>query len=173
MALATITLYASRTDLEHLLSVYGVDQRLDHDGSGGISAAEEAFLTDCLTEASETVNWYLFNRYDPVNLAMSNWVARKTTILAAYRLTSSRGNPPLFVEDAERALDDLERAVTDPRFGPPGVPIRPTCIPVFSNLRVDARYNWRCIRVEKNNSSPIPTKLRQNVDIIEANTIEI
>lgn len=173
MALQTITLLAQQSDVEHYLSAQGVRYRLDDDGDGVVSVDEQAALTDALTEASETCYFYLFFKYDPVNLAVSNWVNRKATILAGYRICTRRGNPPpnIVVEDAAKAEEDLKAVADGPRMVP-NVPLRRMLAPVWSNTRADPRYNFRVIRVERQQSSQQTTGLPQNTDWQDAYLFE-
>jgi phage gp36-like protein len=165
VALANVVLYCDQGSVERYLSAQGVSLRLDDDGDGYISDTEQAALTDALIEASETCNFYLFWKYTPTMLATSNWVNRKATLLAAYRLCSRRGNPPpqIVVEDAARVEEDL-KAVADGGRMVPNLALRRVLAPVFSNTRVDPRYNFRCIRVERQQSSSQPSQLPQNTD---------
>ena len=56
----------------------------------------------------------------------------------------------------------------------PNVPLRRLLAPVWSNIRVDPNYMFRCVRVERNQSSQYnPTQLQQNTDWNDAFCFEI
>jgi phage gp36-like protein len=163
--------YTDRAAVERLLSAAGVRRRLDDGGDGQADAAESAALDDAIADATETVNYYLFSKYLPARLAASPWVWRRATVLAAYALAQRRGNPapePL-AERAERAVEELEALADGPRVLP-GVPLRMTLAPTWSNVRVDPTRNWRVIRVERGRSSP--SRLPQTPDWGEAFSAE-
>ncbi|HMO86302.1 MAG TPA: hypothetical protein PKC18_15420 [Lacipirellulaceae bacterium] len=175
MALASITLLCTQADVERHLSVYGVRLRLDDDGDGHVDSAELAAMTDARTEASETCYFYLGQKYSEEMLATSNWVNRKAMILACYRICTRRANPcpDSLAEDAAKVEEELKSVADGPRLIP-GLPLRRILAPTWSFTKADPRYQFRVIRVEKNNSSQHnPTRLKQNVDYVEAFTYEI
>ena len=154
MTLATITLYCSQTNVEQILSANGVTLRLDDSGDGTVSAAEQLAMDFALADAAETCNFYLWPKYSPSWLATSNWVNVRASWLATYALCDRRGNPcPESLEDrAEKVLEELERVHSGSHLLP-GVPLRWAMAPVYSNVRADPRYEYRVLRVERNNSS--------------------
>lgn len=162
--------YCDQGDIERLLSPGGLYSRADENGSGIIGTTSQAVIADAINEATETVNFYCWNKHDFGVLASSVWVNRKTAILAAYRICSNRGNPvpDQLVEDAAKVEEDLTR-VHDTNFTVPGVALRRQLAPVWSNTRVVPwPYQFRVIRVERNNSSQHnKTSLPQNVDYEE------
>jgi hypothetical protein len=176
-------LYCTQTDIETQMSIKGVRLRI-HDPASpavptsnvpGKSVSEQPsqVLQDAIVEATETCNFYLWSKYDPMFLAQSNWVNRKATFLACYRIGSSRSNPPpdTWVEDALKAEEDLKAVADGPRIIP-GLPLRRTLAPVMSNVRfVPWPYQFRCLRVERQNSSAHNrSQLPQNIDYQEAYT---
>lgn len=167
--------YCTQADVEHLLSQAGVVMRLDDDNDGSASNPFELHaMQDSINDATESCNYFLFMKYDPANLANSNWVNRRATILAAYDLCGRRGNPvpESLAERAEKALEELE-AVAEAYRLLPGIPLRRTCAPTWDNVRCDPRYNWKVIRVERNTSSPQTTSQPVNQDWMESFAYEI
>lgn len=175
MALAALTLLCNQTDVENYLSPMGVKLSVDDDGDGYVSTQEQQAISDALAEAAETVYFYTWHKYTPNALATSNLVNRKATIFAAYRLRGRKGNkvPEQVEEDAAKA-EELLATILNGNGLLPMIPLRRILAPVWSYTRVDARYNFRCIRVERNNSSQHnPTTLKQNADWQEAFSFEI
>lgn len=169
-------LYCDQGDMERFMSVGGVYSRLDQDGDKVIDfATEQSFIQDCITEATETINFYCYDKYDPSILATSPWVNRKTTLFACYRLCSVRLNPvpDQLMEDAASTEELLEK-IRDNGWKLPGVPLRRVLAPVMSLTRVVPwPYTFRCIRVERQNSSQYNrTTLQQNIDYQEAFQVE-
>ncbi len=154
MALATITLLCSQSDVEHYFSARAVKLHLDDNADGIVDAGEQAAMTDALTEAAETIYYYCYQIYSPAALATSNLVNRMATHFAGYRLAGRKGNPipETVVEDVAKDEERLKE-VRDANGRLPGVPLRRILAPIVDNIRVDPRYNFRCIRVERNQSS--------------------
>lgn len=175
MPLQNITTYCTQSDIEHYLSAAGVELSVDDDGDGYISTDEQAAITDARVEASETVNFYCWDKYTPAALATSNWVNRAATIFAAYRLRSRRGNPvPAIIVDDAGKYEEKLTLIKEANGKIPGVPLRRTLAPVWSNTRCDPRYQFRVIRVERNQSAlHNPTQLPQNTDYSDAFTFEL
>ncbi len=171
MTLSPIILYCNEADLDRMLSSYTVDAMTDDETTG---PAIEADINDCLVMAAETVNMYAIWKYTPEMMATSNWVNRAATILAAYELRQRRNNecPEQLLERAEKIEDQLQQ-VLDGKMPIPGLPRRYRKQVVFSNIRVDMTYNFRCIRVEKNTSSPWSrTSQIQQVDYQDLFSVE-
>ena len=170
--------YCTQTDVEAYMSTLGVRDRLDDDEDGNISAAEQVRLTDCIINATETVNFYTIHRYKPQYLAQSNWVCRRATELATYDLCTCRGNPaPTSVaERAKQAQDWLEQ-IHNIQYKVPLIPERRVLAPSWSSLRANPRYNFKVIRVELNTGSTTePTQATaqpQFPDWTEAYSFEI
>lgn len=165
MALQNITLYCTESDVQRRLSIDGEQALLDMNNDGMVDATEQQGLTDAITDATETINFYLFSKYDPVWLVQSNWVNRRTVDLAIYALCGFRNHtPPDHVVDrAQKAEEDLEAIADGPRKVP-GLPQRLDTAPIISNVRVDPRFTWKKIRVERPISSKPSTGYAQVPD---------
>ncbi len=169
MALITLDyLYCTEGDVQRYLSAAGVALRID-DGAGAIDAA----FQDAIIEASETINFYLWQKYFNYSLATSNWVNRKCTALAAYVVCGRRGNEPPenVIERAEKAQEELKQ-VADNRRLVPGLPLKLYLAPQMSNIRFDPRYEFSCLRVERKQSTRNASKLPQNVDYRDQWTVD-
>jgi len=152
-------LYCTQADVESILSSAGVLDRLDDEGDQYVTSTELVAMTDIITDASETVNFYAWSRYSGESLATSNWVKRRTAELAAYELCTRRGNPaPEAVEAKALAAQEMLSKVRDRNHPIPGIGLRRILAPAWSNIRCDARYNWKVIRVERGTSTSEPTQ---------------
>jgi phage gp36-like protein len=173
VALANITLYVNQGDVERQMSIQGVNLRLDDDGDGYISKAEQAAMQDALVDASESCNFFLYPKYTPAMLATSNWVNRKAMLLASYRLCTRRNNPvpDNVAEDAAQAIEDM-KSVADGARLIPGLPLRRNLCPTWDNTRCDPRYWFAVTRVETQSSSQQPTQLPVRTDWAESMTFE-
>lgn len=160
------TYYCDQDSVTAILSAVGVTLRLDDDQSGSASVSEIAYLTQLRGWASQTVDMYCWDRYSPSWLAQSPLVQRWASFLACYDLCSRRGNavPDQIQMHAEKAEDDLKE-IHAGRLRIPGIPQRRVCAPTWSNTRFDPRFQFRCIRVERNTSSRIASGVPQVIDI--------
>jgi hypothetical protein len=158
--LQAIVQYCSQADMERLLSTAGVIAGADHDADGALNTMEQLVINDVINLASETINYYLYNLYDPANLATSNLVNRWSTILACYELKGERANPePTTLTDWAADAEDKLQAIYDHRHYLPGIPLRRTFAPTWDIVRVDPRFSFKCLRVERNRSSQQPNAL--------------
>ena len=176
MALQTLDYYyCTQTQIEQALSVAGVLLRVDDDADGTIDSGVEAdSITDARIEATETVNYYCWSKYTPARLSESNWVNRQAVALAAYAICSRRGNPPpqIIVERAEKA-EEMLKAVADKGRVIPNLPMRRSLAPDVINQRVDARFQWKVLRVEKDLSTKRASALPVVTDWLSAAMYEI
>src|SRR5262245_62009918 len=86
-------LYLTEIDVMNRLSAEGVLSRLDADGDGMVNPFEQKALDDALSDASETINFYTWMKYDPSVLVGNAWVNRRAVDFAAYVLCGLQGNP--------------------------------------------------------------------------------
>jgi len=151
-------LYTSQQDMEDFLSPLGVRVRADHDADGALSAAEQRAITYAVNGGTETILFYTYSRYDPAVLANSWSVNRWATYFACYQLCCERVDPipETLITLIEDATTKLEQIQLGRHAGLPGIPVRRTQAPVWSNVRVDPLYQFKCIRVEKGRSSKGP-----------------
>ena len=174
MALQSITTYTTQAKVERVLSEAGLLSRVDHDASGtiddGTDADETTLVTESIEEASEIINWYCYQRYTPANLAISNWVSRACTWIAAYCFCEGlRGNaaPESIVTRYEDWVAKLEQ-VLENGGKIPGIPERSVLAPAYSNTRVDPRYRFKAIRKERGTSTQDKGRvLKEQVDYRE------
>ena len=169
-----VTYYTSADDVTAVLSAHGVRLRLDDDQSGSLSVAETATLTQFRGWASQTVEMYTFDHYAPAYLATSPLVQAWATWLCCYELCKRRGNavPEVIQDEAERTEDTL-KDIQGGRLRIPGIPLRRSRAPTWSNTRFNPRYTFRCIRVERRSSSPIRSALPVVEDYQSAYWVEL
>jgi phage gp36-like protein len=154
MALESVQLYCSQADLEGLLSFNGVKLWADDDGDEEIDAVEQDAIDFALGDAAVTIDQYLSTLHTPTWLATSRWVNNRATWLSAYALCGRRGNTvPESLEN--RALEIQEELAYHRDSSRPiaGIPVRMAMVPTFSNVRVDVRYSFKVLRVDRTTSS--------------------
>lgn len=136
--------YTTKEEISRLISQAGLNLRVS-DLNG---ADLEAYWTELIEEATETVNQYCSWTYDRNDLAGSRWVRSRTTWIAVVLLCRRRGNPvpDSFLQRYDEILEELELV----RLGLlliPGLPLTSDLLPAMSNLRTDYRFYSRKIRV--------------------------
>src|SRR5262249_39802752 len=113
-------LYTSRSWLESLLSIEGVNLRLDDDQSGVVETSpEENYLTyQGINIATARVNGYCLQIYDALQLANSWEVWDWATIVGARWICSRRCNPipESIMELYEEAITELKEIRANQRF---------------------------------------------------------
>lgn len=157
--------YCTEADIQALLGSDGTTARLDDDDTGAQSATEAGYLTTAIYWATDRCNFYLLSRYAAQYLAQS-WLVNQWCVLCAAKwLSSRRGNPPpgSINELYEQAVEDM-KLVHDGKYEVPGIGTRDAQWPFWSNVRVDAVYALRKIRVEKPISEKTATTYPQHPD---------
>lgn len=172
---ARSVVYCTQTDVERILSVTGVRDRLDDDQDGYVSTAEQARMTEICEDVSDTVDFYCWDRYSPDQLSLSSWVLKRSAELAAYFLCTTRANPvPQSIMDRAQKAEDWLEQVHEGRYRIPSCVLRRSQAPVWSSIRADPRYNWRVLRVELGYSSSRQTTTQpQNPDYREQFSAEM
>lgn len=175
MAVTSPYAFCTQADVERRLSALGVQLRLDHDNDGAVDADEQLTMTDAISDATETLLYYCWAKYAPEVLATSPWINRRAVDYAAYVLCGVRCNP--IPEDVIRRVEAAEKLLKEVRDGNgflPNVPLRRRMAPVWSNTRVDPRYQFKVIRVDPQTSSRHSGgTYAQNVDWPASYTFEI
>ncbi len=142
--------YCTQDDVDAVLSVDGTVGRADDDATGALSATETGRITKCINWASDRINLFLLSQYAAADLAGSWLVNEWCAIMAAYKLSCRRGNPPAgsLATLYDEAIEEL-KAVKSGEYQLPGIGARDLFTPAWSNVRVDLSYALRKIRVEK------------------------
>ena len=164
--------YCAESDLQAMIGLDAEVSHLDDDQSGAVDGPEATYLSQAISWATEQCNKYLLGRYRETDLATSWLVNQWCTIAAAYWLSVRRGNPsPAAVAKLyAEAVKDMTQ-VHDKQFDIPHLGTRNTTWPAWSNVRVDALYQLRKVRVERPISDRRPSAA-QNRDIAADLTIE-
>lgn len=165
-------LYCTQQDMENILSACGLLTTVDDLRNNAITSDEQQMVVDAQTDATCTIDYYLGFKYAPAMLATSPLVNRWAATLASYSLRKHGGqDPPAslveWASEIEQKLEKIQEGVALL----PGVGLRRSLAPSWSFTRLDLRWQFRVIRVERNNSSNNPaTSLQQNTDYQELYT---
>lgn len=157
--------YCTEAELIRYLSTNAVTDYADHDDDG---TADTDVVDDCINQATEEIDLYARQRYTQTDLQTSTLINRWCVVLAARFLQTRRGNV---------ISDSIEREwfrIADPDNGLlariakgliqlPGIPLRASLRPSFSNLTVDRRRRVSTIRVTQENSTDAPTTMTQDI----------
>jgi len=156
MALAFCTL----ASIQDVLSADGVTLRLDD--------SPPSTYADVIDEASQYVNFYLWERYTEATLNASLWVKHVAKTVAAMMLCERRGNPvPVGVLERFGRYQLMLEAIQGGKAKVPGAALRKSSAPVMSNMSAVNRPYPRAV-VEKLQSTGTPEGYTQNRDPLEA-----
>lgn len=156
--------YCDPGDIQRRLSTANVKLHIEDFGKSSMSGESDA-VSDCIWDATEIINYYCQVLYRPEDLVKSTWINRRATDIAVYILVSRRGNiqSGSLAEAYKQTIMWLE-AIHSSRYEVPGIPIRATQAPVWSNVRIDQRYSTYRVRVERTISQRSPARHSQSVD---------
>lgn len=150
--------YTSYEEVERLLSRDGRKGWTDdlHYGNGNYTDADEIevqeFYTEIIEDATSTIDQYLQRIYQTSDMERSPWIRRRATYLAAYYLTSRRGDPGLYGGHYERIVSELMMASMGD-IQVPDLPFNDTLMPVIQNPVVDMRYVYSHSRIRRETST--------------------
>lgn len=150
-----LTAYFTLRGLQNRLSVEGVNLRVDDKPETWIAVRDNT---------STIIDEYLRLRYDPVQLAQSDWVRERALDIGTCLLCKRRGNPvPIGIaSQCERAEERLEMV----RLGQleiPDIGARKEDVPVLSNVR-SRLTPWPRTVVEPSRSTGTPEGYNQRAD---------
>jgi hypothetical protein len=160
-----MTFLCEKTDMQNVLSAFGVEAFSDHEETG---ADNDAVIDFCRTQATGEMRGWIGQLYELTELSKSELVTAWVAVMSCYYLCMKRGNP---IPDS--LVDEYDR-ITNPQTGIiaqvqkekfliPDIRRKATNIPVFSNMTIDRRYRRETVRVTSANSSQLtPTKLEQD-----------
>lgn len=150
------TAYCSITDVQNRLSAEGVTLRTDD--------SPPTSYGEVITEASTEIDEYCLHRYTAANLAVSDWVRFRASVIAAVLLCERRGNPvPRSLEKRyDKLMERLEK-VREGTLNIPDLAMRKEEVPVLSNVRIRLDPFPRTV-VENNRSTGTPEGYRQHAD---------
>lgn len=157
--------YTTEDQVEVRASVVGVDLRTDDDTAPTINP-----MTDCISRASATIDFYCSAKYSTTGLAASRFITKLATDLALWELCKRRLNPApnSVAADAEAAIALLEKISTGEALIP-GVARSIGMAPTVVNHRIDLR-GYPGSRTDLNRSSELArqnTGFQRNIDRTE------
>ena len=155
----SLTLYCTETQLDDLLSSFGVQVRTDDEDSG---STDESQIQPVIERATADVNFSLMQRYPLAIIAPSGtaitWVKWATAIIAAVYLCQRRGNdvPETLVEAFDETKAKLKEIAdgTMQLVGDSGI-VNPQFddTPTVSNFRFNDWFRLQKIRRTADNST--------------------
>ncbi len=133
--------YCEIADVQNILSSEGVQLSVDD--------TPPTAYGDAIARASNRVDFFLFRRYEPSELAKSDLVKDWAAVFAAYYLRTRRGNPipqglAALLGDA---LEDLKQ-VQAGQNEIPGIVMRRSHAPALSKMRATMRPYPRAVVVK-------------------------
>lgn len=139
--------------IERIFTTLGVDLRTDDQES---PEDIDIVIAEVISWASTTIASYTLKHYDTEELVNNPWVQRRAAIICCYYLSQRRGNPPQFVAEYKRILEELE-LVNENKIMIPDAIVRAADVPCVHSHRVDDRYFINKLRVVKSQSTnPYP-----------------
>jgi len=156
--------YCTEAEVIRYLSANAVTDFADHDDDG---TADTGVVDDCINQATEEIDLWARQRYTQTDLATSTLINRWCVVIASRFLATRRGNviPDVIEREWQRIADPdngLLIKISKGLVQLPGIPLRESFRPTFSNLRIDRRRAFSTVRVTKANSSDAPTKMTQD-----------
>ena len=136
--------YTTQAEIERIWSIKAAASRVDDDSDG---STESELWNDVIDEATDEVNLYAENWYDPADMVNNKWVRRQASYIGAYFLSQRRGDPGRFHQLYERIIATLEK-IRDGLMQIPRLGQRENQVPSISNYRVDDRYRIAKTRVQ-------------------------
>lgn len=142
--------YTNQASLESLLSTQGVLNNVNDSQEVDLAhanASDPNRILGAISDATDLIDLYCQNYYNPSDLSKSEWVFRRCTWIAAHFLTERRGNPGYFLEQYTKSVEWLEK-IQSGLFQIPRIPMSSDLRPALSNYVVDDRFPIAKIRVE-------------------------
>lgn len=140
--------FTSRSEIEKLFGVQGVEIRLDDVPDC------DSVLDFYIDDATLIVKQHAGQIYAEADLATSKWVKIRATWIACYYLSQRFGNPSLFYGRFEVIMREL----MDVQQGLLPIPELATSIdivPAMSNIDHDPRARYRTLTVQKDTSTAV------------------
>ena len=153
--------FCSVDQLERYMSNLAADLYSTHTTG---SAPDPEVKYDAINFATEEMSMFLRQRYDVASLAACSLVQSWCVRVAAYYLSTVRGDDPpeVWKKEYDRLMDPdkgLLAMVAAGKIQLPGVALRSDVRPSMSNLRIDRRYTFSKVRVTRPNSTDQPATI--------------
>lgn len=165
--------FTDSESIKDLMSVVGVDQRLDDDADGTVDTDEAPRVLRACNVATARVLRYTQTLYDSEDLVNSWSVWHWATVIAAYWLCCRRNNP--IPASLQALYDETIEDLTAVKLGL--LPIedigyKTTLAPLWSNVRIDNNYSIRQLRVQRPISERSPVQFPQKTDTLAEVLVE-
>jgi len=159
------TLYTDADSITALLSLAGMNSRVDDDGNGTISPTEQTWITYASNVGTARVNSFASTKYDTSDLATSWSVWNWATVVGSYWLCCRRGNPvpSSIIGLYEEAMNELSM-VKAGILPIDDLAMRNIAMPVWANIRLDDRYWVYKMRVQLPMGDQTPNPVPISVD---------
>ena len=146
---APANVYTDRAGVEMILGSCGVNLRINDSETTVVSTSEELYLTHATYIASQEIDMYISNKYDPSVMSESWLIYNWASVMAAYRVTLRRcGSPPASLQwEYEQVMDKLSQ-VANGQLQIAGLASLATPGIAMSNMRMDPRFGYKQMRVE-------------------------
>lgn len=159
----TANVYCALADLQDVLSESGVTLRSDDDPPTTLGGA--------IAKAGNTIDRYLYRRYDPANLVQSNTIKDLAAAIACFYLSTRRGNSP--PPGVAIQYDEAIAYLTEVKSGQneiPGIAARKSYVPVISKMRATLRPYPRTVveRSQGSHATGEPENYPQHTDPYDA-----
>ena len=134
--------YTSADEMVAIISQLGIDLRVD-------DSTDILQLPPVINEATDTINLYLYYRYEDHDLADNTIIRRWCSFIAVRLLCIRRANPiPEAIETHyQEIIGWLEKCKTG-QFPIPRLPTRLDFAPALSNFKINDRFKVNKIRVQ-------------------------
>lgn len=154
---APANIYTDRAGVEFIMGTCGVNLRINDSETTVVSTAEEQYLTWATYVASNELDMYISNKYDPSVMAQSWLIYNWASIMAAYRVTLRRcGSPPAALQwEYEQVMDKLAQ-IANGQLQIAGLASLATPGIAMANLRLDPRFPYKQMGVETQISGQQP-----------------
>ncbi len=153
------TPYTSVDELRDLMGDQWVVDNSDHEGDG---VADYSPVYRAINAATQEIDLYLGQRYEAAVLAAHQLVRDWATVRAAMKLhrTLADPMPQVLADEWAEILATLKEIAAGQRTIP-GLETLGNLRPTMSNRKIDRRYGQRTVRIERDSSTEVPTKLRR------------
>lgn len=157
--------YTSEAELVRLMSQTSLDEFLtEPDGTSLITDAKDAVLGDAIDQATDKINDYTYQLYEPRLLATNRWVRVRATKIAAHYLTQRKGEPGRYQQFYDEIVKELEAVQATTRYIP-RLPLIVDVRPTVTNQVIDDRFTSSRARDSRQTSSDQTSYDNQKPDV--------
>lgn len=140
--------YCTQADLEAIWPPADLLASVDDDTSGALSATEESYIARAIERAANILNARLEVRYRLADLAANTWCRDANAALAAYLLSTRRGDPaPAHLQQQYDAYLEAVAQISLGKQKLPGQAESFSALPTVSNFAIDLSQPLRKAQV--------------------------